>query len=1073
MKNYYRILNVSRDATQQEIRKAYLHLSQIHHPDKGGDEEIFKVISQAYVVLSDVDERQCYSTKLDIYEITGDTQEPTQLFLALPSHGNMPSLRFRSLHAELFREFSSDPVAMRTDNLQVTPVSQHYKHETLTSNGDTITTHHDNIYAYIAAKERDENLEQYHFEIPHTDLTPEMAVDILIKFLRGYYFGLMREELIRYYSRRLSAFRMNIDSSTISLYESIKTILTTTQQTYNSRKILNALFILQNYTADNLVAALDLLPRLYRDPNFKHLLSHALYDYWVNQSAFFERTQLQEFNQTALLDELQKEYRQSLENHHNDFLLDRLRLVVLLKRLNNTISKQDTTLLDDKAIRDLGFQLYDWLESIAPVSPSQITAYLLIQAGCYFQLSASRTQDPTLCMTDEHMAVNAYANAVDYIENSNAQFALFIGVHVLHLLNQLIYENPQAEHLALKLNRRVTFLTNVIPVIQELTDIKPFISPINLQLRALSQILARLGTYTEEKLLANLREKPTQTDIDTLYLAFEAYLQGWYVESLGAATEQTLRTRLIWAILRQRGWNYLDIEQHLATPWKIDAQYDQHGWMQSLSQLHFPKMDRFPPANDIVGFNFNVLSNGGRAFFTTHLDYIPMGGSISLADIEELLRLNMGGFLFSLDPPTDSQNMPYHPLQQLRIVPQRATGSRIIETAFFADYLLKMLTVGSEIQGTFPYNMRPIDGLIESLPPPLKNIITALHENKAGGHRLHRFWIEADPVKATISEKYSKETGDLEKFTVVIDEPRMRIKKHKMIRDASGNLMDSTDAEDGHPIFIISSWYKSRLETLKGQQSLKLTYPAIVLIKNQYHVIVIEEPGKYREYTLPGQVDIDYLHTLPRSHTGKITPPEKQSDRYYDAITNLTKMVHTPHGFSAEYVFAQQMTRHYDEFSQHFSVLRRLKVFTRATVMVKMQANLRRSLKHSTETMQQQLEDPAYWESLYTKLCANKAFKSGYSKQLKNIIQQARKDLEDPDEELSKIAAYLFSNNYNIYSHSVRYRSDGIMHHTHYTVEIIAPFKYQTHFFGKPVNYQTQFFDKPEFKNNLLLVLDQ
>ena len=59
---YYNNLNVSKDATQNEIKKAYRKLAIKHHPDKGGDPEQFKKISVAYDVLSDTEKRKKYDT---------------------------------------------------------------------------------------------------------------------------------------------------------------------------------------------------------------------------------------------------------------------------------------------------------------------------------------------------------------------------------------------------------------------------------------------------------------------------------------------------------------------------------------------------------------------------------------------------------------------------------------------------------------------------------------------------------------------------------------------------------------------------------------------------------------------------------------------------------------------------------------------------------------------------------------------------------------------------------------------------------------------------------------------------
>ncbi len=60
-KDYYKILGVGKDASQDEIKKAFRKLAHQHHPDKsGGDEEKFKEANEAYQILGDPEKRKKY-----------------------------------------------------------------------------------------------------------------------------------------------------------------------------------------------------------------------------------------------------------------------------------------------------------------------------------------------------------------------------------------------------------------------------------------------------------------------------------------------------------------------------------------------------------------------------------------------------------------------------------------------------------------------------------------------------------------------------------------------------------------------------------------------------------------------------------------------------------------------------------------------------------------------------------------------------------------------------------------------------------------------------------------------------
>ncbi len=59
-RDYYEVLGIGKDASADEIKKAFRKAAIEHHPDKGGDEAKFKEINEAYEVLKDDKKRQRY-----------------------------------------------------------------------------------------------------------------------------------------------------------------------------------------------------------------------------------------------------------------------------------------------------------------------------------------------------------------------------------------------------------------------------------------------------------------------------------------------------------------------------------------------------------------------------------------------------------------------------------------------------------------------------------------------------------------------------------------------------------------------------------------------------------------------------------------------------------------------------------------------------------------------------------------------------------------------------------------------------------------------------------------------------
>lgn len=70
-RSFYDVLGVSKDASADDIKKAFRKLAVKYHPDAGGDEKKFKEISEAYETLSDAKKRKEYDQMLMFGGIPG------------------------------------------------------------------------------------------------------------------------------------------------------------------------------------------------------------------------------------------------------------------------------------------------------------------------------------------------------------------------------------------------------------------------------------------------------------------------------------------------------------------------------------------------------------------------------------------------------------------------------------------------------------------------------------------------------------------------------------------------------------------------------------------------------------------------------------------------------------------------------------------------------------------------------------------------------------------------------------------------------------------------------------------
>lgn len=77
--DYYAVLGVSKQASASDIKKAYRTKARIHHPDAGGNEQIFRQVKEAYDVLKNEQIRKRYDQAYEHYYRPSPRPQPSKI----------------------------------------------------------------------------------------------------------------------------------------------------------------------------------------------------------------------------------------------------------------------------------------------------------------------------------------------------------------------------------------------------------------------------------------------------------------------------------------------------------------------------------------------------------------------------------------------------------------------------------------------------------------------------------------------------------------------------------------------------------------------------------------------------------------------------------------------------------------------------------------------------------------------------------------------------------------------------------------------------------------------------------
>ncbi|KAG2223041.1 hypothetical protein INT45_008242 [Circinella minor] len=120
--DYYKILELPHDASEQDIKKAYRRLALKYHPDKNSSPEAIENVIRAYEILSDESTRRVYDNKIND---KNEEPVPTFHFNTMPRQQSQPQQKYTYSHdpftgfqfrspEDVFAQFfgGKDPFAM-------------------------------------------------------------------------------------------------------------------------------------------------------------------------------------------------------------------------------------------------------------------------------------------------------------------------------------------------------------------------------------------------------------------------------------------------------------------------------------------------------------------------------------------------------------------------------------------------------------------------------------------------------------------------------------------------------------------------------------------------------------------------------------------------------------------------------------------------------------------------------------------------------------------------------------------------------------------------------------------------
>lgn len=280
-----------------------------------------------------------------------------------------------------------------------------------------------------------------------------------------------------------------------------------------------------------------------------------------------------------------------------------------------------------------------------------------------------------------------------------------------------------------------------------------------------------------------------------------------------------LRHKLMPELLELRDWKVDEVEDLLL--WGMLNRNDD-GF---LSNMNLNAISQFN-YQSVEGIEFDISSGGVSLMLVGSQS--PLTTLFNERDIKGVMTKGIVSSSFSLDP---GSGHPNHPFQELSFFPPSLVGTDYLSTLLHADYILKMLIMGVEISGKFPFGLKDTkNGFLATIPEDLRHSFRSVSERSE--KRILgavRTWIEAEPIKY----EAKVENGKLKFF---LSENSLLVKFEQILRYdedekkfvCGDKIREKFNDETPHKLFVD--------DMNKHMSQLELHMPVFARLKQLYRL---------------------------------------------------------------------------------------------------------------------------------------------------------------------------------------------------------------------------------------------